>query len=138
MGDSRKALTIIAGVFITITVISLGLLILNNGIQLGNTATTKMAKVGQSLEIADLEMYNNGNVSGSVVINAIRIHAENGDLEVSVKTGAATAAVVYTNTNRYTISDPSNINYINPIGEFNSTISKDANGIITRISFVQD
>lgn len=126
-----------AAVLITIAAVAIAVGIFGMGADVTKNSENDIKGLNQILVSKKFDAYNNTKVSGSSVINAIRMYAETGSVPVSVKTGAATSAVVYNQTTKYTVSDPTNANYINPVGNFTATITTNANGIVTQISFVQ-
>ncbi len=46
-------------------------------------------------------------------------------------------AQTYTAANKYTLTDPTNVNYINPTGNFKATLTVNANKVVTALNFVQ-
>lgn len=126
-----------AAVLITIAAIAIAVALFGQGADVTKNTENDIKGLNQILVSKKFEAYNNTEVSGSNVINAIRMYAETGTLTVTVKTGAAASAVTYNETTKYTITDPTNTNYINPVGNFTSTLTVNANGVVTGISFMQ-
>ncbi|HRC81162.1 MAG TPA: hypothetical protein PLF27_07235 [Sedimentibacter sp.] len=125
-----------AAVLITIAAIAIAVALFGQGADVAKNTENDIKGLNQVLVSKKFEAYNNTEVSGSNVINAIRMYAETGTLTVTVKTKAASSSITYDQSNKYTI-DPSNVNYINPVGNFTSTLTINANGVVTGISFTQ-
>jgi len=126
-----------AAVLITIAAIAIAVALFGQGADVAKNTENDIKGLNQVLVSKKFEAYNNTEVSGSNVINAIRMYAETGTLTVTVKTKAASSSITYNQSNKYTITDPSNVNYINPVGNFTSTLTINANGVVTGISFTQ-
>ncbi len=126
-----------AAVLITIAAIAIAVALFSMGADVTKSSESDIKGLSQVMVSKKFEAYNNTEVSGSNVINAIRMYAETGSLTVSVTTKAATAASKYDSSNKYTITNNTDGNYINPVGTFTSTLTTNANGVITQITFVQ-
>jgi hypothetical protein len=103
----------------------------------GITKETDQELMGiqKSLTMAKFQQFDNTTVSGAQVITCIRNYSTK--LKITVKNGAGTTKVYDSSNPDYTITDPSNSAYINPTGEFESTIEVDANKTVTGIKFTQ-
>lgn len=86
--------------------------------------------------------YDSTNVLGSDVLNCIRNYAANSGgatpvttFSVSVKTKVG-ATIIYNSTTGYAITDPVNVNYIDPTMPFKATLSKNSNKSTIGIIFI--
>ena len=43
----------------------------------------------------------------------------------------------YSSSAKYAVTNSSNVDYINPVGTFTSTLATNSNGVVTGMSFVQ-
>lgn len=125
-----------AAVLITIAAIAIAVALFSMGADVTKSSESDIKGLSQVMVSKKYEAYNNTEVSGSNVINAIRMYAETGTLTVSVTTKAS-ASSTYNSTSKYTISNPQDNSYINPVGTFSATLTTNANGVITQITFVQ-
>lgn len=137
MNNVTKLLLLAASVLITIAVITIAITIFGQGQQMTQTAEQDMQGINAVLSAKKFEAYDGKQVSGSQVINAIRMYAETGQFDVDVKTGAAASAKTYDDSTKYTVTSPTDSEYINPVGKFNSALTVNANGIVTKITFTQ-
>ena len=136
MDNVLKGVLLGAAVLLTIGVIAIGIILYNSGQQVVTEAEQDMVGISNSLSMTKFQNYDNTVVSGSQVIGGIRLYGDQGTLSVIVTTLGGTAQT-YTATNRYSQTDPSNINYINPTGNYKATLTINANKIVTAINFVQ-
>jgi flagellar basal body-associated protein FliL len=126
-----------AAVLITVAAIAIAIALFGQGADITRNSESDIKGISQVISSKKFDAYNSTEVSGSSVVNAVRMYGETDELTVSVKTNAAAAATTYKSTSKYAVSDSANANYINPVGTFTSTLTANANGIITQISFVQ-
>lgn len=96
----------------------------------------EMAGISKSLTMAKYQQYDNATVSGAQVISCIRNYSSK--LTITVKNGAGTTKTYNSSNPDYNITDPSNAAYINPTGEFKSTLVIDDNDSVTGITFEQN
>lgn len=136
MDNILKALILGASVLLVIGVISISIVLFNSGQEIVKKSEQDMADISQAISMKKFENYNNTVVSGSQVINVIRMYSENANINVIVTTGSGTT-VTYNSTNKYSITDPTDARYINPTGKFISTITVNANKVVTAINFQQ-
>lgn len=127
-----------AAVLITIAAIAIAIALFGQGADITKSSENDIKGISQVIESKKYDAYNSTKVSGSSVVNAVRMYGETNTLTVSVKTNAAAAAVTYSSTNKYAVTDPASSNYINPVGTFASVLTTNANGIVTQISFAQN
>lgn len=136
MDNILKGVLLGAAVLLTIGVIAIAIILYNSGQQVVTKAEQDMVGISNSLSMSKFQNYDNTVVSGSQAIGATRLYSDQGTLNVIVTTLGG-AAQTYTATNQYTLTDPSNVNYINPTGNFKATLTINSNKIVTAINFVQ-
>ncbi len=131
----QKSLVMGASIMVTIGVISIGLMIFGQGTGLVKESSKNLVDITQELANKKYIAYDDTVVSGSEVINAIGLYTQKGQsIEVTTTMGNS---VVYTSNNLYSNDNVTSGNYINVGGMFKSSITKNANGVITKISFSQ-
>ena len=136
MDNILKIVLLGAAVLLTIGVIAVGIVLYNSGQQVVSKSEQDLAGISNALSQTKFESYNNTLVTGSQAIGAIRFYADEGTLNIIVTTLGGTAQT-YTTTNKYILTDPTNVNYINPTGNFKASLTINANKIVSAISFVQ-
>ncbi len=148
MENSLKGLILAAGTIITCVVISLGFYISREAKDTAAGGTNQINKLSMEFAESDKIIYDNATVSGSEVINVIKKFS-NEKLSVYVKTNKAEVFYGYrVDLNNGNITEASSQNvsealkessnqYINPYGNFNGSIIRDANDVITAIVFEQ-
>lgn len=157
MENSLKGLLLAAGTVITCIVIGLGFYIAREARDTASRSAGQIAKLNAEFSESDKLIYDNINVSGTEVVNAIN-KFKNDDMGVIVSTrkstditynrvlvanasndGTTTYTLGGTATNK--IKDAQNINhnnYINPNGQFLGQILRDNNGVVIGIKFTQN
>ena len=127
-----------AAVLITIAAIAIAIALFGQGAEITKNSEDDIQGISEVIDNAKYDAYNNTEVSGSSVINAIRMYAETGELTVSVDTIMSAAAVVYNESTPYAVTDPTLANYINPVGDFDADMVANTNGVVIGITFVQN
>lgn len=138
MDNILKIVVIGASVLLVIGLISTGIFLYSQGGELVKKSEGSMQTIGQNLDKKEYEAFNNTVVSGSQVINAIRMYGESGKLPVGATTlSAAGTETVYDASHPYSVVDPLSTTYINPTGKFQATTEVNSNKVISKIKFVQ-
>lgn len=146
MDASKRALMFGAGLFITIALITLTVIIYTTAADGSKAAQKEFSGLQTELSEQTFLVYDNADVSGSQVLNAIR---KFGDEEIGIKvtTGKGTTWYNYNastpdslvtasgSTTNTTVESSSE--YINPSGKFNAKIVRDSNKVIRGIEFTQ-
>ncbi|PGT83230.1 ABC transporter permease [Bacillus sp. AFS040349] len=142
----QKALLLGAALFITIALITLGVVVYNTASDGAKTANKEFSSIQTELSEQTFLVYDNTDISGSQVINAIR-KFDDDELGIKVTTGKGTAWYNYDATNPDTLTTASgaiantsietNNAYINPSGKFAAKIIRDSNDVIRAIQFTQ-
>ena len=91
MDNAQKAIMIGVGLFITIIIIAAVMLITGMGQNLLNKGTDKVAGISASLDMTELEAYDNTSVNGSNVVAAVKKYWTDANIVVYVKTGTGEA-----------------------------------------------
>jgi len=137
MSNGLKLLLIAVAALIVLAVVGYGMGLFTIGQDITKNTQKDMQGLNQSISAKKYEVYNSTTVSGSEVINAVRMYGETDLLTVTVKTKLGVSSIPYSSTSKYAISDPTVANYINPTGLFTSTLTTNTNGIVTTLAFVQ-
>ncbi len=148
MENSLKGLMLAAGIIITCIIISLGFYIAREASDTASSGTGQIHQLQAEFSDTSKTMYENTEVSGSEVINVIRKFADE-PVGIKVQTKKTTNYYNYnfkdtdgelgakSSTDVKLAQVPSNNSYINPTGRFLGAVVRDANGMITGLSFVQ-
>ncbi len=155
----QKALWLGVGILFFITVVSIGLFLLNQGKGLANEAGKQLTDVSVTLSEAEYSPFDNTTVSGSDVVNAIKRYKSNsGELIICVDTklaatyqyisggsvtGTSLSGTLNTKTkavidNDIAKSEDKTDNlYINKSGKFYSELIYDDNEVVRGMTFIQ-
>ncbi len=138
MNKGLKIIEIAAALFITVIVISIGFYLLNSGEDASKVVNNKISSANIKISESGKTKYENTELSGADVINAIRGNADN--IIVSVQT--ITTADGSVTSNDYSIEQPysatpSDKNYINPNAKFIGSLERNSNDVITKLVFTQ-
>ncbi|MFD5853172.1 MULTISPECIES: hypothetical protein [Bacillati] len=148
MDSAKKALLFGAGLFLTIALITLFVIIYSTASDASKAAQNEFTSLQTELSEQTYLVYDNTTVSGSQVINAIR-KFEGQDIGIKVATGKGNTSWYIKNA-----SDPNNLTaasgstsgattetnpaYINPSGNFSAKVTRDGNKVIRAIEFTQE
>ena len=126
-------LTIAAGIFITCVVISFSLLVMHEGMSLGNTFLNSLNEKEKDYREYNVAKYDSEILTGAEVINVTRKYQN--DMEITVVTGNGSR--IFTKNNNFNISAnyPENDFYIEPYDDYVGRVGRDANGKINRLKF---
>ncbi|MDF2589601.1 MAG: hypothetical protein K0S41_3442 [Anaerocolumna sp.] len=138
MDNSLKGLILAAGVIITCLVIGLGFFISREAKNTSNNGAGQISSMNTEYQDMDLVIYDGLLVSGKEVQELIKKtdYTTTTGLQILVKTGLNTTGKSYSAT---PTSFPArgNNDYINPTAQFSGLIERDANNIISKITFTQ-
>ena len=146
-----KGLSLMAGIMLTITIITVAVIIVAIVINYTKTAQDDISGMTDTLSQTKYSAYDNSTVSGSQVLNAVRQYNNQDGFGVVVKTGKGTSTNygytfnettgdITSTTNNVNLSpaqDQANTNYVNPSGRFTSKLVSDSNGVVRGIVFSQ-
>lgn len=154
--NTGVGIRVAAGIFLTIMLITIVVIITISSQDAAKQGQTKMASITTQLSDTEFNTYNNTTLSGSQVLNAIRQYMNLEQFGIKVMTGKNRGGDFYgnafDNNNGYwqissgdnkklldlsKAENQSEPQYINPSGKFNSTIIRDQNSMIRGIIFEQ-
>lgn len=159
--NTGVGIRVAAGIFLTIMLITIVVIITISSQDAAKQGQTKMAAITTQLSDTEYNTYNNTVLSGSQVLNAIRQYVNQDEFGIQVITGkqyyqdTSTSGTFYgqqfnldargvvtsldttKRTSLYYAELQSNIQYINPSGKFISSIVRDDNNMIRGIKFEQ-
>lgn len=148
MENSLKGLMLAAGVIITCIVVGLGFYIAREAKGTAIQGANQISQLNGEFSDTTLSLYDQTEVSGSEVINAIR-KFQNQVISIKVNTGKAVCEYLYrideatgriltkSNQNLELALDKTSPYYINPTGKFRARLTRDVTNMVTRIEFIQ-
>ncbi|NLY17604.1 MAG: hypothetical protein GX045_01300 [Clostridiaceae bacterium] len=146
MENSLKAILMSAGVVVTLIVVSIGFMLMRSGQQAAKDTMGKLGQVNEELSESQYAMYDDNEVSGYDVVNALK-KFKNEYIGIYVETKknggkwyiySVSGDSLTASTNEMkNVMDEKSIEYINPYGKFTSEIQRDLNGTIIAIKFTQ-
>lgn len=139
MEHITKPLIIAVSVIISALVISIAVFLSDKGATIGNAFGTRIAAINRSITDNDLLQFDSGSVSGSDVLNCIRKYRDTVTIRVTKITDTdSDFTTTYNKEDGPRDNLPGNVSsYINPNAYFSGEISRNANGVISEINFVQ-
>lgn len=154
MDSAKKALLFGAGLFITIALITLFVIVYSTATDATKEAQSDFSGLQTELKDQKFSAYDNTNVSGSQVINAARKFQKQGEeqtLGIYVQTGkeeSGSGTWYYMNS-----TEPDELTkgteslagmqsenaktYVNPSGQFKANVVYDKNGVVRALRFIQ-
>jgi hypothetical protein len=159
MNNASSALKVSAGIFLTIALITIVVVLFISAQEATKSAQNNFADIQTEMSQASFTVYDNTTVSGSQVLNALRKFQDKGEFGVEVATGKNTSGSWYfknintaagagnTGYGSVTSTVPSgsianasleaNSDYVNPSGKFVANVIKDNSNVIRGITFKQ-
>jgi len=131
--SSNKMLTMIAGVILTLLVITAGFFIYTNAKSNMNAAINQMDDLSNSMIESRITQYTGNSVSGITVINAINYFYDKGEkIYITVEIGGKTTTYLYATDLSASLGDlgiteaedSSSSTYINPMLNFKGTVKR--------------
>ncbi|WP_308723528.1 ABC transporter permease [Paenibacillus polysaccharolyticus] len=156
--NTGVGIRVAAGIFLTIMLITIVVIITISSQDAAKQGQTKMAAITTQLADTEYQTYSNTVLSGSQVLNAIRQYMNQDEFGIQVITGkqrisdpkgryygnefvveGTLVKEVKPGKQNYLSSaeDQSSALYINPSGKFQSSIVRDGNNVIRGIVFKQ-
>ncbi|MBA9084064.1 hypothetical protein FHR92_000518 [Fontibacillus solani] len=158
MNNASSALKVAAGIFLTIALITIVVVLFVSAQEATKTAQNNFSDIQTELSQASFTVYDDTTVSGSQVTNALRKFKDRGQFGIQVKTGKNNAGQWYGNElnisnlstaeqygavsgNSY--ADISNSwneslnDYVNPSGKFKARVIKDNSNVVRGLIFTQ-
>ncbi|CAM4509784.1 ABC transporter permease [Paenibacillus xylanexedens] len=152
--NTGVGIRVAAGIFLTIMLITIVVIITISSQDAAKQGQTKMAAITTQLSDTEYQTYSNTTLSGSQVLNAVRQYMNQEQFGVQVITGKQrnTAGTFYgdvfngigeitpdSGTLILTEAEKQSADeYINPSGKFRSSIVRDKNNMIRGIIFRQE
>ncbi|MBQ9764994.1 MAG: hypothetical protein IJW18_02200 [Lachnospiraceae bacterium] len=133
--SSNKMLTMIAGVILTLLVITAGFFIYTNAKDNMEAAINQMDELSNSMIESRITQYTGSRVSGRTVINAINYFYDKGEkIYITVKIGETSTTYLYSTDLRSSLGragiseaeDSASSTYINPMLDFSGSIERNA------------
>ncbi|CAM4255524.1 ABC transporter permease [Paenibacillus sp. FSL H7-0942] len=160
MNNASSALKVAAGIFLTIALITIVVLLFISAQEATKTAQNNFADIQTELSQAAFTVYDGTTISGSQVTNALRKYADKEQFGIKVITGKNVAGQWYGNQLNIsqdlnnadygsvigpedkvgiinqTMSEKDN-QYVNPSGKFKAIIVKDRSNVVRGLIFQQ-
>ncbi|MGN7357104.1 ABC transporter permease [Paenibacillus sp. SAF-054] len=160
MNNASSALKVAAGIFLTIALITIVVILFISAQEATKTAQNNFSDIQTELSQASFTVYDGTSISGSQVTNALRKFRDKDQFGILVKTGKNRGGQWYGNTlfieddltdDRYGAVDDlknrtgdlrnttleSSNEYVNPSGKFKASIVKDRSNVVRGLIFVQ-
>ncbi|PYE43209.1 ABC transporter permease [Paenibacillus barcinonensis] len=152
--NTGVGIRVAAGIFLTIMLITIVVIITISSQDAAKQGQTKMAAITTQLSDTEYQTYSNTTLSGSQVLNAIRQYMNQEQFGLQVITGKqrGTVGTFYgdafndigeitggsSSSSLSAAEKQSSEEYINPSGKFRSSIVRDKNNMIRGIIFEQE
>lgn len=159
MNNASTALKVAAGLFLTIALITIVVLMFIQAQEATKNAQETFSNIQTELSQTAYTVYDNTTVSGSQVMNSLRKFSDKGQFGVQVVTGKNPVGAWYGKVVNITVpqgsagygsitgdtasgtisiaADESNNNYINPSGKFQASVVVDNSGVVRGLLFRQ-
>lgn len=152
MNNASSALKVAAGIFLTIALITIVVILFISAQEATKTAQNNFSDIQTELSQAAFTVYDGTTISGSQVTNALRKYKDKDQFGILVRTGKNKSGQWYGNTlgEQGTVPEPNNrnknieesmnetsLNYVNPSGKFKARIITDMSNVIRGIEFDQ-
>ncbi len=152
MNNASSALKVAAGIFLTIALITIVVILFISAQEATKTAQNNFSDIQTELSQAAFTVYDGTTISGSQVTNALRKYKDKDQFGVFIATGKNKAGQWYGNVlekdgsilnpdsrqgNFELVMDEKSPEYVNPSGKFKATIVKDDSNVIRGIKFDQ-
>lgn len=158
MNNASSALKVAAGIFLTIALITIVVILFVSAQEATKTAQNNFSDIQTELSQASFTVYDDTTVSGSQVTNALRKFKDRAEFGIQVKTGKNTAGEWYgdmlritgtlTNEQYGSVIGASGANisntwneklneYVNPSGKFKAKVIKDNSNVVRGLVFTQ-
>jgi hypothetical protein len=157
MNNASSALKVAAGIFLTIALITIVVILFISAQEATKTAQNNFSDIQTELAQASFTVYDETTISGSQVTNALRKYKGKPQFGIEVKTGKNMAGEWYGSTldinNLSNASygsvltesaasigntwDESSSEYVNPSGKFKAEVVKDSSNVVRGLIFTQ-
>lgn len=158
MNNASTALKVAAGIFLTIALITIVVILFISAQEATKTAQNNFADIQTELSQASFTVYDGTTISGSQVTNALRKFQGKDQFGIQIKTGKNTngqwygnqlntavssdqyGAVIGSGNTEWKITNTLNEKeneYVNPSGKFKAEIVKDKSNVVRGVLFTQ-
>ncbi|MCJ8012533.1 ABC transporter permease [Paenibacillus sp. KQZ6P-2] len=160
MNNASSALKVAAGIFLTIALITIVVILFISAQEATKTAQNNFSDIQTELSQAAFTVYDGTSISGSQVTNALRKFRDKDQFGIMVKTGKNKGGQWYgnrlfissdVNDDKYgsvvdvnnkegelkNTSMESSNEYVNPSGKFKASIIKDKSNVVRGLIFEQ-
>lgn len=162
MNNASTALKVAAGIFLTIALITIVVILFISAQEATKTAQNNFSDIQTELSQASFTVYDGTTISGAQVTNALRKFKDKDQFGVHVMTGknkstggqwygnALQISLPITDVNYGSVvdkdyrqgnvnntSDEASSEYVNPSGKFSASIIKDSSNVVRGIQFIQ-
>lgn len=158
MNNASSALKVAAGIFLTIALITIVVILFVSAQEATKTAQNNFSDIQTELSQASFTVYDDTTVSGSQVTNALRKFKDRDEFGIQIKTGKNGTGQWYgdilringtlTNEEYGSVSGTSladigntwneKLNeYVNPSGKFKAKVIKDNSNVVRGLVFTQ-
>ncbi|WP_054955812.1 hypothetical protein [Paenibacillus dakarensis] len=152
MNNASSALKVAAGIFLTIALITIVVILFVSAQEATKTAQNNFSDIQTELSQAAFTVYDSTTISGSQVTNALRKYKDKDQFGIYIETGKnpngqwygnvldSDGSVEHPDARQGTIAQTLNEKspeYVNPSGKFKASIVKDESNVIRGIIFVQ-
>ncbi|WP_322906722.1 ABC transporter permease [Paenibacillus campi] len=160
MNNASAALKVAAGLFLTIALITIVVVLFISAQEATKTAQNNFSGIQKELDQTQYAVYDNTNISGSQVVSSLRKFKDQAGFGIKVMTGKNPTGIWYFNEvntassvdsveyGTVSSSKPSGSladameqmsgNYINPTGTFKSEIVRDRSNVVRALIFKQN
>lgn len=157
MNNASSALKVAAGIFLTIALITIVVILFISAQEATKTAQNNFSDIQTELAQASFTVYDETVISGSQVTNALRKYNGKEQFGIQVRTGKNELGQWYGNV--LDVGSASNINYgsviggnsgsisstwneasveyVNPSGKFKAEVVKDSSNVVRGLIFTQ-
>lgn len=159
MNNASSALKVAAGIFLTIALITIVVLLFVSAQEATKTAQNNFSEIQTELSQASFAVYDGTTISGSQVLNATRKYSSRDQFGIQIKTGKNRVGTWYNKV--VNVSDPvgssnygsitgtasgvvsnttseAHAEYVNPSGKFKSSLVYDKSGVVRGFVFDQE
>lgn len=158
MNNASSALKVAAGIFLTIALITIVVILFVSAQEATKTAQNNFSDIQTELSQASFTVYDDTTISGSQVTNALRKFRDRDQFGIQVKTGKNSGGEWYGYVLNIGVSESSETygsvtgpsqadignswnevlnQYVNPSGKFKASVVKDNSNVVRGLIFTQ-
>ncbi|KJD42879.1 hypothetical protein [Paenibacillus terrae] len=137
MNNAASALKVAAGLFLTIALITIVVMLFGSAQEGTKQAQTEFAGIQTELTGQAFVGYENTILTGSQVVSSIRRFGNKEEFKIDIKTKKNSGGTSYTKGNIGNTQSITSNEYVNPSGQFKGEVVRDANNVVTGLTFTQ-